>query len=248
MSLIARALERFQYYASYWSAWAAFTLGWGYRRGGWRHCPETGPLLIVSNHQSFIDPLFIGLAASRPLTYLARSSLFKNRLFAAVIRSWGAVPIDRGYGREGLQTVLDQLALGRAVLMFPEGERTHDGTVQEMKAGITLILKKTDAVILPCGVAGAFAVWPRTATRPKPAPPFLADNGGSIGVSFGEPLPPGFYKGMDRDAILTDLRARITAAHEDAERIRRKPPHAGAASGSGLTAGGGAGPSPNFTA
>lgn len=222
-SLLAHALERFQYYASYWAAWTGFTLAWGFRRGGYRHCPETGPLIILSNHQSYLDPVFIGLAASRPLTYLARSNLFKNRLLATVIRTWGAVPIDRGYGREGLQTVLDQLALSKAVLMFPEGERTRDGTVQEIKAGVTLILKKTDATILPCGVAGAFQSWPRTAKLPKPCPPFLADNGGSVAVSFGAPLPTGHYKGMDRDAILSDLRARIAAAHADAERLRRKP-------------------------
>ncbi len=220
---LARALERFQYHASYWSAFAAFTLGWGFRRGGYRNCPPAGPLLIVSNHQSFLDPLFIGLAASRPLTYLARSSLFKSRALAAVIRSWGAVPIDRGYGREGLQAVFNELDQGKAVLMFPEGERTHTGEVQELKAGISLIVKKTDAVILPCGVAGAYQSWPRTAKWPKPCPPFLADTGGSVAVSFGDPLPAGFYKGMDRTAILSDMQARITAAHQDADRLRRKP-------------------------
>ena len=220
---LADALTRFQYLASYWAAFAAFTLGWGFRRGGYRHCPPTGPLLIVSNHQSFIDPVFIGLAASRPLTYLARSSLFKTRVGAAVIRAWGAVPIDRGYGREGLQAVFDELDRGKAVLMFPEGERTHTGAVEELKAGISLIVKKTDAVILPCGVAGAYQAWPRTAKRPRLCPPFLADNGCSVAVSFGAPLPSGFYKGMARDAILTDMRARIAAAHEDAERLRRKP-------------------------
>ena len=113
MSLIAHVLERFQYYASYWSAWAAFTLGWGFRRGGYRHCPETGPLLIVSNHQSFINPADRAGGIAPVDVYWRSSNLFKNRIFAAIIRSWGAVPIDRGYGREGLQTVLDQLALGR---------------------------------------------------------------------------------------------------------------------------------------
>ena len=64
---------------------------------------------------------------------------------------------------------------------------------------------------------------PRTAKRPKLCPPFLADNGCSVAISFGEPLPSGFYKGMDRAAILTDMQARIAAAHADAERLRRKP-------------------------
>lgn len=222
MSLVS-SLKWGQYIATYWGAWTAFTLGWGFRRGGYANCPETGPLLICANHQSFIDPVFIGLAASRPLTYLARSSLFKTRIGAAIIRSWGAVPIDRGYGREGLQTVFDELAKRKAVLMFPEGERTHTGEIQELKAGISLILKRADATILPCGVAGAFQAWPRTAKRPRFCPPFLADNGCSVAVSFGEPLPSGFYKGMDRDAILFDLRNRIAVAHADAERLRRKP-------------------------
>ena len=94
-----------------------------------------------------------------------------------------------------------------------------------MKAGITLILKKTDAVILPCGVAGAFKAWPHR--RRRRSSPSAAVPGGQRRVDrhlvLRRTAAAGFYKGMHRDAILTDLRARITAAHEDAERIRRKP-------------------------
>ena len=85
-----------------------------------------GPQVIVANHQSFLDPLVIGLCAQRPLVYLAQDAT--NPYFATLIRSLNAVPMDQeGVGKEGIRVVLEQLSRGRAVVVFPEGERTWDG-------------------------------------------------------------------------------------------------------------------------
>src|SRR5207247_1098752 len=92
----------------------AFTLGFSLRMQGQRNMLPEGPALVVANHQSFLDPLIIGLCARRPLVYLARKTLFKNRLFAAMIRSLNAVPIDQeGIGKEGIRVILEQLSLGK---------------------------------------------------------------------------------------------------------------------------------------
>jgi len=211
------------YNASYWAAWTAFTLGWGFRAGGREFLPHSGPALIVANHQSYFDPILIGLAAHRPLTYLARSTLFKKRILATIIRSYGAVPIDRGYGREGLQTVFETLDQGRAVVMFPEGERSHDGQINELKAGISLIVKRTTAPIIPCGLAGGYDMWSRHDKRPRLSPLFMPDAGRSLAVVFGEAVPPELYRSLDRDAILADMRDRIVKAHAAADQLRRKP-------------------------
>jgi 1-acyl-sn-glycerol-3-phosphate acyltransferase len=211
------------YHTSYWAAWTGFTFGLSFRAGGRQHLPASGPALIVANHQSYLDPVLFGAGATRPLTYLARSTLFKKKLGAAIISAYGAIPIDRGFGREGLQTVFDALNAGRAVLMFPEGERTHDGNLQDLKAGVSLIVKKTTAPIIPAGIAGAYAMWPRQAKRPRLSPLVLPDRGSSVAVAFGEPVPAGIYHGMARDAILADLQARIAVAHAAAEKLRRKP-------------------------
>lgn len=222
MPLLAVA-ERALYYTSYWQAFWAFSLGWSFRAGGRHHVPATGPVMLLSNHQSHFDPPLIGLASPRPLTYLARHTLFKNKLFAAYIRGLGAVPIDRDAGKDGLQAVLTRLGEGRAVLMFPEGTRSEDGHIQPLKPGVSLLVKRADFPVVPCGVAGAFRAWPRHQKLPKLSPLFLPDAGRSIAVVFGEPVPPGFYRKMDREAILADLQSRITAVSEQAEELRRKP-------------------------
>src|SRR5262249_55912329 len=106
----------------------AFTLGFSLRTEGGAHAPRSGPALVVANHQSFLDPVAVGLAFPRPLIYLARKSLFRNPIFSWLIRSLNAVPIDQeGIGKEGIRTILAQLNLGKAVLVFPEGERTLTG-------------------------------------------------------------------------------------------------------------------------
>jgi 1-acyl-sn-glycerol-3-phosphate acyltransferase len=179
-------------------------------------------VLLVANHQSFIDPVLVGSAAPRWLTYLARSNLWHNRILARLIDAYQAVPIDRGFGKEGLQTVLGLLDIGRAVLMFPEGERTHTGELQPLKPGVSLLVKRVTCPIVPVGIAGAYQAWPRQRKWPLLDPLVLASRGRGIAVAFGEAIDPARYKGMDREAMLADLGAAIRTAYEMAERVRRK--------------------------
>lgn len=216
--LTAEALYR----ASHLVALYAFTFGWSYRATGRGNLPRTGPVLLVANHQSLLDPVLVGAAAPRWLTYLARSNLWHNRILARLIDAYGSVPIDRGFGKEGLQTVLEQLAKGRAVLMFPEGERTHAGELQPLKPGVSLLVKRVTCPIVPVGVAGAYQAWPRQSRWPRLDPLVLASRGRGIAVAFGEAIDPARYRGMDREAMLADLGAAIRKAYEVAKRVRRK--------------------------
>ena len=134
--------SRVVYHSTYWLSYHALTFGLSFRATGRENIPVTGPALLVSNHQSYIDPWLIGQAATRRLRYLARHNLFHNAMFARLIRCYGAVPIDRGFGKEGLQTVFKELADGQAVVIFAEGERTHTGEVQPLKPGISLLMKR----------------------------------------------------------------------------------------------------------
>jgi len=210
------------YYGGYWTSFWAFTLGWSFRAGGRENVPKTGPVLLVSNHSSHFDPWLFGLGAPRRLTYLARSTLFTNRIFAKFIRAYGAMPIDRDFGREGLESVVKAFDAGRCVIMFPEGTRSEDGGPQPLKPGVSLLVKRTNATIIPCGIAGSFAAWSRHSVLPKMSPLFLADAGRSIAVSFGKPVPAGMYRGMKREAILSDMQSRIAEQYAEAERLRRK--------------------------
>src|SRR5262245_23356480 len=108
---------RLFYDAVYWSSFAVFGLGFSYRRRGWANMPMHGPLLVVANHQSMLDPVLVGLASRRYLSFLARQNLFEQPVLAPVIRKLNAIPIDRGLGKDGIQAVLAALAQGQAVLV-----------------------------------------------------------------------------------------------------------------------------------
>lgn len=206
-------LGRVWYDTVFWSSFTFFTFGFRLRRAGWANVPRTGPVLVVANHQSMFDPVLVGLASRRYLSFLARSGLFQVPGLAPVIRSLNAIPIDRNMGKDGIQAVLDSLAAGRAVLMFPEGERTHTGAVQPLKAGVSLLIRRVTCPIVPVGIAGAFEAWSRHHAWPRPAP---------IGVSVGKPIDPTRYAGRPREWVVEDLHRELVAQHAAADRLRRK--------------------------
>ena len=202
---------------------AAFTLGFSLRLGGQRNMPPTGPALLVANHQSFVDPILVGLAARRPLVYLARKTLFKNPVFAFIIRSMNAVPIDQdGVGKEGIRTVLDQLQLGKPVVIFPEGSRTPDGPMYPLKPGILLLIKRMQVPIVPVGIAGAYDAWPIWRSYPIPAPLCWPTRPSTIAVTIGKPLDPRRYAELPREQALAELFDKIHAEHDRADRLRRR--------------------------
>lgn len=213
---------RLWYDAAYWTMWGIFTLGFSYRGKGRGNIPKSGPALILANHQSMFDPMLVGLSCPRYPTFLARSTLFKVPLIGPAIDSLGSIPIDRNMGKDGIQLVLDRLAKGAAVLMFPEGERTHTGEVQPLKPGVSLLIKRVKCPIIPVGIAGAFAAWNRFLKIPRFSPLLLPPTDSTIGVAVGKPIDPVRYKGVDRDEMLADLRNEIVKQTVEADHVRRK--------------------------
>lgn len=190
---------------------------------GYCHVPQQGPVLVVANHQSFLDPNLVGLAVRRHLHYLARSTLFRHPAFAALIRSLNAVPVNQeGFAREGLQTTMELLKEGKAVIVFPEGERTPDGRMCPLRPGIHLLIKKLDIPILPVGIAGAFEAWPRHRMLPRPAPLFLPPQPGAIALSVGRPLQSTSIRKRSREEVMGILFDEIQKAHMRAEQLRRR--------------------------
>ncbi|MCI0379521.1 MAG: 1-acyl-sn-glycerol-3-phosphate acyltransferase [Gemmataceae bacterium] len=202
---------------------AAFGLGWSFRWEGTRHIPKSGPVLVVANHQSFVDPWIVGMSVMRHMTYLARKTLFNDPFFGALIQSLNAVPIDQeGVGKEGIKTIIEQLRLGKAILVFPEGTRTPDGSMQPLKPGVHLLMKRSPAPIVPVGVAGAYDAWPIWRKYPIPAPLFLPATKRTIAVAIGRPLDARRFAELPREESLALLFQEIHKMHLRAEEIRRK--------------------------
>ncbi len=177
---------------------ASFRLWYGLRIEGERHVPEEGPVVFVSNHQSFLDPILNGMpVVDRQLTAIARETLFRNRAFAWLLRSYGAIAIRDERGDAGaMRAALAELAAGRCVLIYPEGSRSDDGSIQEFKRGVGLLIKRAKVPVLPMAVDGAFDVWPPDRARPALR--------GRVGVRVGEPIPcdellrDGIEAGLER--------------------------------------------------
>jgi 1-acyl-sn-glycerol-3-phosphate acyltransferase len=221
---VPRWLADLWYDVCYWSVVTTLQVGWSMRIAGRRNVPPHGPVLIVANHESFFDPPAIGVSSTRRLYYLARKTLYRNRLFGALLRSIHGVPVDQeGVAKEGLKAILDLLKAGEGVVVFPEGERTWTGRMQRLKPGILLILKRLSVPIVPAGIAGAFEAFPRTQKWPILSPLFWPRNGCDISIAIGKPIPSERYKDMPREKILEDLFTEIYRMREKAQQLRRKP-------------------------
>lgn len=142
--------------------------------------PETGAVILASNHASFLDPPLVGAGLKRGINYLARESLFRFPGIGALLRSWSAVPVDReGGGAAGLKAILDRLLAGSGIILFPEGTRTRDGNLQPARSGIGLVVIKSTAPVVPVRVFGTYAAFGRHRKFPRPQ---------RIAVKYGQPM------------------------------------------------------------
>jgi 1-acyl-sn-glycerol-3-phosphate acyltransferase len=123
---------------------------YGFQVRGTEHVPLEGPLLVAANHKSDMDPPFLGAGLPREVCYFAKKELFRVPLFSSLIRTYGAIPVDRGgFDRRGIESALAVLSGGRGLLVFPEGTRIRRPGLAEPKEGIGLLAVKSGAPIVP---------------------------------------------------------------------------------------------------
>ncbi len=131
-----------------------------YRIRGLEHV-KTGGGLVLINHQSALDPLLAGVALQRPISYVARDSLFPLPFIGWVLRHTYVMPINREAASSRLiKAMIRRMNHGFLVGMFPEGTRTRDGKVGRFKPGFLAMIKRCDVPIYPVGIAGANDAMP----------------------------------------------------------------------------------------
>lgn len=129
---------------------------------GTENVPQTGGVLLVSNHQSFLDPPLIGVQLRRKASYLAKSGLFENPVFGWIIRNCNAFPVRQGEGDVGaVKETIRRLREGHMLTVFPEGGRSEDGELQPILNGAALVVRKAQVPIVPIAIEGSFKAWPK---------------------------------------------------------------------------------------
>lgn len=168
---------------------------------GVRNVPERGGVLLVSNHQSFMDPILTTMALHREGNYMARDSLFRNRLFRWLIEYLNAFPVKRGTADlMAIKETMRRLKEGRVVLAFPEGTRTKDGRIAPMLAGLATVAKKVGVPVVPTLIDGMYQAWPRDRRWP---------GFGDIVVEYGKPITADEYANMTADELTAEIRRRL---------------------------------------
>ncbi|WP_295012440.1 1-acyl-sn-glycerol-3-phosphate acyltransferase [uncultured Microbacterium sp.] len=210
---------------------------------GRANVPKTGPVILASNHLSFIDSIAIPVSAPRRVHFLAKSSYFegtgaKGRLVANFMRAVGAIPVRRGAGQAALDALDEQRRLldeGLAVALYPEGTRSTDGRLYKGRTGAAFLALQTGAPVVPVGVIGTDKAMPVGATLPK--------LGTRVTIRFGEPLDLSHHgpatSGRARRGATDEIMAGIHAlseqelagvynevpAHGTIEKIKQALPH-----------------------
>ena len=161
--------------------------------------PRSGPVIVAANHASNVDPVVIAAflmpRLGRRLQWLGKKELFSWPILGWVATNGGVHPVDRSKADvEAFRLAVRILDEGHALFVFPEGTRSHDGTLSEARDGVSVLALRTGALIVPVGIAGSFEVWPRGQKFPHP--------GGRVTVRVGSPfrVAEGLPEGTDRKA------------------------------------------------
>jgi 1-acyl-sn-glycerol-3-phosphate acyltransferase len=173
--------------------------------------PDEGGVLMVSNHQSYLDPAVLGAQLRRPMSYLAKADLWKNKAFGWLITHLYAFPVQQGKGDKGaIIETITRLQEGHLLNIFPEGSRTETGELLPIQRGVALVIRKAKVPVILAVVDGSFRAWPKGRLLPGRHP---------VRVLIGKPRRMDHLDGKEIVAevdrllreMLAELRAREAA-------------------------------------
>lgn len=173
---------------------------------GAEHLPSEGPLIVVSNHANYLDPIAMAAVSSRTLHFMGKEELFANPLAGWLLRKLGTFPVRRGRAdRQAIRHALNLLEDGKVLAMFPEGTRSQTGELLELQRGAALLAVKSGAPVLPIVIRGAHEALADGRKFPR--------RGEALTVRIGELLQFGANERVNQAAI-TEASDAIEAAME----------------------------------
>lgn len=203
-------LHRLIYRATQLFAWCCFKILFRFQYRHADRIPSTGGVLICPNHFSHLDPMAIGIASRRRVNFLAKKSLFDNRVFGWYLNVLHSIAIDReGTGIGGMKETLKRLKNGEPVILFPEGERSWDGDLLPLMKGFTALVKRVKVPIVPVGIHGTHEAWPRGAGFFRPS---------RVKMVVGQPIAFAEIEDLDEEQMAHYLGEKIAECYDEARR------------------------------
>ncbi|MDK9698886.1 MAG: 1-acyl-sn-glycerol-3-phosphate acyltransferase [bacterium] len=177
-SLTARTSRRFGYWFIQLIARCGLKALFGMKVVGLENVPRTGGLWLVSNHQSNFDPPIVGSTVPREIYFAAKKSLFKG-LLGKIIVYCNSIPVNRtGFDLDIVRKTTTLVKNGNAVIIFPEGTRSLDGTFLPIKGGVGMLLQMAPAMVLPIRIEGSWRLDKKMYRKEK------------LCLYVGKPIPP----------------------------------------------------------
>jgi len=147
---------------------------------GNNNLPAKGKYILAANHTSFLDPPLVASSTWRRINFMARDDLFKSRFFGNLITCLGAFKVNRGKtDRTAIKHALELLARGEALLLFPQGTRHKQITMDNIHSGVGFLAKKSNAPVIPVYIKGADQALGRKMVFPRPR---------HIKIYYGRPI------------------------------------------------------------
>jgi len=183
---------------------------WKVRVFNRRYEPDSGGVLYLCNHQSFLDPPLVAFALQRPMDFMARDTLFRGHFFKRLIEMFHAFPVKRGAADVGaLKEAMRRLKAGRQLVVFPEGTRTEDGRIGPFLPGAALLAQRAARWTVPVVIDGALECWPRSQKLPSL---------GSIVVQFGQPISQETARKYEAQSFMDMVQQQVTQMQTDVRR------------------------------
>tara|TARA_Y100000996_G_C22528777_1_gene645608 strand:+ start:1069 stop:1785 length:717 start_codon:yes stop_codon:yes gene_type:complete len=168
--------------------------------------PKEGPVIVSPVHRSNLDVPMVGALFQRRLHYLGKGSLMTNRFIAWFLLGCGIIPLDRDSVADklALDASLKALKEGKALAVFPEGERKSGPDVLPILDGAVWLSAKANAPILPVGIGGSERSMPKGSYIPKPR---------KIVIIYGDPIPAPQPKEGAKRVTRSELREHSEKLH-----------------------------------
>lgn len=212
----------------------------GTRLGGLRYqvdglygerLPDSGGVLLVANHVSYVDTIVLALASPRPIQFLSYEGFFRYPLLGTLLKAYGAIPVSTDRSKEAIRLAAARVESGEVVCIFPEGQLTRTGNLMELKRGYELIARQAKCPIVPVFLDGLwgsifsfaqgryFWKWPKGWRR-------------RVRVIFGDPMEPTeatperlrqVFSELGQEAFALRPELEETLSRALLRRLRRRP-------------------------